>query len=115
MGYTFQSGGKAAIIRPLSGQKVFQFAALAIDLNPLHLDKDYGNGYFFRQRVVLGMLVARLFSGLIDMKLSSPGSIYLGLSLSFKALPGIHEAGVTVIASTAIIKVMMPIRNRSLL
>ncbi|KPK24020.1 MAG: enoyl-CoA hydratase [Desulfobacterales bacterium SG8_35_2] len=102
MGNTFKVGDKAFLSKAFTEEEVFQFAKISADRNPLHLDKDFGSASIFGQRIVHGMLVASLFSGLIGMELPGPGSIYLGQSLSFKAPVAIGEQ---VTASVEIIKI----------
>ncbi len=79
-----------------------QFANISKDTNPIHLDEKFAANSVFGQKVVHGMLVASLFSGLIGVELPGQGSIYLGQSLSFKAPVPIGEK---VTASVEIIKI----------
>ena len=78
-------GAKASIRKAFTQGEVIQFAELSLDRNPLHLDQDFARASIFGQRIVHGMLVASLFSGLIGMTLPGQGSIYLGQTLTFKA------------------------------
>jgi len=91
MSNTLKVGDKAVLSRSFTEEEVFQFANISTDKNPLHLDKDFGGASVFGQRIVHGMLVASLFSGLIGMKLPGEGSIYLGQNLTFKAPVAIDE------------------------
>ena len=102
MGNRLQVGDKALLTKAFSEEEVFHFAEISTDKNPLHLDKDYGKNSIFGQRIVHGMLVASLFSGLMGMKLPGEGSIYLGQNLVFKAPVAIDEQ---VTASVEIIKI----------
>jgi acyl dehydratase len=95
-------GEKALLSKAFTEEEVFQFANVSTDKNPLHLDKDFGEASVFGQRIVHGMLVASLFSGLIGMELPGEGSIYLGQSLTFKAPVAIDEE---VTASVEIINI----------
>jgi acyl dehydratase len=95
-------GEKALLSKAFTEEEVFQFANVSTDKNPLHLDKDFGEASIFGQRIVHGMLVASLFSGLIGMELPGEGSIYLGQSLTFKAPVAIDEE---VTASVEIINI----------
>jgi len=95
-------GDKARLSKSFTEEEVFRFAEISADKNPLHLDKDFGRASIFGQRIVHGMLVASLFSGLIGMELPGAGSIYLGQSLTFKAPVAIGEE---VTASVEIIKI----------
>ena len=91
MSNTLRVGDKALLSKAFTEEEVFQFADISGDRNPLHLDKDFGEASIFGQRIVHGMLVASLFSGLIGMKLPGEGSVYLGQSLTFKAPVAIGE------------------------
>lgn len=102
MDKTLRVGDRAQISKAFSEEEVFRYAEISTDKNPLHLDKEFGRASIFGQRVVHGMLVASLFSGLIGMKLPGKGSIYLGQNLSFKAPVGIGEE---VTATVEIIKI----------
>ena len=97
-----QVGDKATLSKMFTEEEVFQFAEISTDKNPLHLDKDFCKSSIFGQRIVHGMLVASLFSGLIGMKLPGVGSIYLGQNLNFKAPVPIGER---VTATVEIIKI----------
>ena len=102
MNKTLNVGDKAALSKAFSEEEVFQFANISTDRNPLHLDSDFGETSIFGQRIVHGMLVASLFSGLIGMTLPGEGSIYLGQNLTFKAPVAIDEK---VTASVEIINI----------
>ena len=102
MDKTLKIGDRAEISKAFTEDEVFRFAGLSADMNPLHLDKDFGKDSVFGHRVVHGMLAASLFSGLIGMKLPGRGSIYLGQTLVFKAPVAIGEQ---VTASVEIIKI----------
>lgn len=91
MSNTLKVGDTALLSKAFTEEEVFRFAAISGDKNPLHLDRDFGEASIFGQRIVHGMLVASLFSGLIGMKLPGEGSIYLGQSLTFKAPVAIGE------------------------
>lgn len=96
------AGDNTSIIKTFSQQEVAAFADLCHDHNPIHLDEIAAAESIFGQRVVHGMLVASLFSGLIGEKVPGPGSIYLGQNLSFKAPVFI---GQEVTASVEVIKI----------
>jgi enoyl-CoA hydratase len=102
MGKTLRIGDRATLSKTFTEEEVCCFAEISTDKNPLHLDKDFGKTSIFGQRIVHGMLVASLFSGLIGMELPGEGSIYLGQNLAFKAPVGIGEL---VTASVEIIKI----------
>ncbi len=62
---------------------VLAFAKITGDFNPAHLDYDYAKDTIFKDRIVHGMLVGSLFSGLLGTKLPGLGSIYTFQSLKF--------------------------------
>ena len=99
---TLKVGDRASLRKTFSEAEVFEFAEISTDKNPLHLDKEFGAASIFGERIVHGMLVASLFTGLIGMELPGRGSIYLGQTLSFKAPVTIGEQ---VTASVEIIKI----------
>lgn len=102
MGNSLKVGDKASCSKAFSEEEVFRFAEISGDRNPLHLDRKFGKSSIFGRRIVHGMLVASLFSGLIGMELPGKGSIYLGQSLTFTAPVAIGEK---VTASVEIIKI----------
>lgn len=102
MDNTLKIGDKASLSKAFTEEEVFRFAEISTDKNPLHLDRDFGRDSIFGQRIVHGMLVASLFSGLIGMQLPGKGSIYLGQNLTFKAPVAINEK---VTASVEIIRI----------
>ena len=102
MGKILKVGDRVSLSKAFTEDEVFRFAEISTDKNPLHLDKDFGRESIFGERIVHGMLVASLFSGLIGMELPGEGSIYLGQSLTFKAPVAIGEE---VTASVEIIRI----------
>ena len=102
MGKVLKVGDRVSLSKAFTEEEVFRFAEISTDMNPLHLDKDFGRESIFGERIVHGMLVASLFSGLIGMELPGEGSIYLGQSLTFKAPVAIGEE---VTASVEIIRI----------
>ena len=99
---TIKVGDRASLRKAFTEEEVFQFAEISTDKNPLHLDVEFGAASIFGERIVHGMLVASLFTGLIGMELPGQGSIYLGQTLAFKAPVAIGEQ---VTASVEIIKI----------
>ncbi|GAA3936462.1 MaoC family dehydratase [Litoribacillus peritrichatus] len=79
-----QVGQKAQITRKFTEHDVGHYSELSLDFNPVHLDPDYARKSMFGQRIVHGMLVAGLFSGLLGKHLPGEGTIYLGQDIQFK-------------------------------
>jgi acyl dehydratase len=84
-------GDCASLSKVFTEEEVIQFSVISTDTNPIHLDEEYAAASIFGKRVVHGMLVASLFSGLIGVELPGKGSIYLGQSITFKAPVPIGE------------------------
>ena len=84
-------GNIASIQKVFTMEVVEQFAEISTDKNPFHLNEEYGKASIFGQRIVHGMLVASLFSGLLGQKLPGEGTIYLGQTLNFKKPVFINE------------------------
>jgi len=80
-----KTGEKAILKKAFSEQEVRLFAELSGDDNPVHLDLAYAENTQFGQRIVHGMLVSSLITGVIGGILPGHGCIYLGQTLSFKA------------------------------
>lgn len=78
-------GDNASVSRIFTDEDVLDFSNLSLDKNPIHLDQSFAEKSIFGKKIVHGMLVAGLFSGLLGMKLPGEGSIYIGQSLSFTA------------------------------
>lgn len=83
MSKTMRVGDSVTISKSFSEEDVMRFAEISTDNNPIHLDPVYAKETVFGQRIVHGMLVASLFSGLIGNKLPGEGSVYLGQTLKF--------------------------------
>jgi len=84
-------GDKASRSKTFTENDVKQFAEVSTDKNPIHLNADYAKNTIFKQRIVHGMLVGSLFSGILGCDLPGEGTIYLGQTLSFKAPVPLNE------------------------
>jgi len=102
MNSKFNVGDKATLSKAFTESEVEQFANISFDDNPVHLNQEYAENTIFGKRIVHGLLVSSLFSGLIGGKLPGHGSVYLGQNLSFKAPVFINEK---VQASVEVIKI----------
>lgn len=76
-------GQQASLTKTLDKAAVEQFASLAEDYNPVHLDEAFAAMTPFEVPIVHGMLGASLVSGLLASKIPGPGAIYLGQTLQF--------------------------------
>ena len=64
--------------------EVNAFAQLSGDLNPLHLDDDFGRRRGFRGRVVHGALLNALISRILGTRLPGPGCLWLSQNVRFR-------------------------------
>ena len=78
-------GDNVSVSKIFTDEDVLNFSNLSLDKNPIHIDQSFAEQSIFGRKIVHGMLVASLFSGLLGMELPGKGSIYLGQSLSFTA------------------------------
>ncbi|HVX50758.1 MAG TPA: MaoC family dehydratase [Chitinophagaceae bacterium] len=80
----YSVGNKAINYKTYTNSAVNNFAKVAEDKNPIHLDFEYAVNTIFEKPVVHGMLAASQISNLIANSLPSPESIYKSQSLIFK-------------------------------
>ncbi len=85
MNRNLKVGDNASVCKIFTDEDVLDFSNLSLDKNPIHLDQSFAEKSIFNKKIVHGMLVASLFSGLLGVELPGEGSIYLGQSLSFTA------------------------------
>lgn len=95
-------GDKASLSKAFTEDEVVRFSMISTDTNPIHLDKNFAGSSVFGKRIVHGMLVASLFSGLIGVKLPGKGTVYLRQNLKFMAPVSIGEK---VTATVEILKI----------
>jgi len=78
-------GAIATVTKTFNEADVVAFSELSLDTNPIHLNDEFAKNSLFGQKIVHGILVASLFSGLLGTQLPGEGSIYLGQNLKFTA------------------------------
>ncbi|SMD10533.1 3-hydroxybutyryl-CoA dehydratase [Desulfocicer vacuolatum DSM 3385] len=71
--------------KTISESDIYLFGGITGDLNPAHINEEYGKKSFFKGRIAHGMLVGGFISTVIGMKLPGPGSIYREQQLNFLA------------------------------
>ena len=76
-------GDRASIIKRFVDEDILIFSELSKDKNPIHLDSNFASKTNFGRKIVHGMLIASLFSGLLGEKLPGKGTIYLGQTITF--------------------------------
>jgi 3-hydroxybutyryl-CoA dehydratase len=95
-------GDRAEFSKTLSEADVYLYAGVTGDLNPAHIDEEYAKKTFFKTRIVHGMLLAGLISGVLGNKLPGPGTVYIRQELNFLAPVRIGD---TITASVEIIEI----------
>jgi len=110
-GYTIEQmeiGQSASHSKTISEFDVYQFAGITGDLNPAHINEEYGKSTVFKGRIAHGMLSAGMISAVLGMQLPGPGSVYLSQSIKFIAPVHIGDT----ITATATIVELLPEKNR---
>ena len=95
-------GQSAHFAKTITESDVYTFAGVTGDLNPAHINEEYGKCTRFGGRIAHGMLSAGLISAVIGMQLPGPGTIYMSQSLKF--LSPVH-IGDTVTATVTVTSV----------
>jgi 3-hydroxybutyryl-CoA dehydratase len=78
-------GERAEFSKTISETDVYLYSGITGDLNPAHINEEYGKGTFFKTRIVHGMLLGGLISGVLGNKLPGPGTIYIRQEMDFLA------------------------------
>jgi len=78
-------GDRAEFTKTLSETDVYLYAGITGDLNPAHINEEYAGKTFFKTRIVHGMLLGGLISGVLGSRLPGPGTIYIRQDLQFLA------------------------------
>jgi 3-hydroxybutyryl-CoA dehydratase len=71
------------------------FGEVSGDMNPAHFDEAYAATTPFKTRIAHGMLSASYISTILGMKMPGPGTIFMSLTVRFKAPVRIGETVVT--------------------
>jgi len=80
-----QPGMSASTAKTITDADLVLFAAVSTDVNPAHVDEEYGKTTPFGGRIAHGMLSAGFISAVLANQLPGPGTIYLSQTLKFKA------------------------------
>jgi 3-hydroxybutyryl-CoA dehydratase len=96
-------GDRAEFSKTITETDVYLYAGVTGDLNPAHINEEYAKKTFFKTRIVHGMLLAGLISGVLGNKLPGPGTVYIRHELNFLAPV---RMGDTITASVEIIEIM---------
>jgi 3-hydroxybutyryl-CoA dehydratase len=84
-------GDQASFTKTVVEADIVLFAGVTGDFNPVHVDKEFAEKSFFKERIAHGMLSAGFISTVLGTKLPGPGTIYLGQTLQFKSPVKIND------------------------
>jgi 3-hydroxybutyryl-CoA dehydratase len=79
----FSEGDTVRWRHAVTAEEVDSFARLSGDVNPLHLDDEFGRQHGFQGRVVHGALVGAFISRILGTELPGPGCLWLSQSMRF--------------------------------
>ena len=80
-----EPGQSARLDRTVTERDIHLFGEVSGDINPVHFDEDFARATPFKGRIAHGVLTASYISTVLGMQLPGPGTIFLGLSIRFKA------------------------------
>ncbi|MBU2510536.1 MaoC family dehydratase [bacterium] len=84
--------------RTITKNDVLTFSSLTGDINPLHIDEEFGKKSKFGKNIVHGMLISSLFSRLVGVHCPGEKCLYLSQSCQFKQ-PLFYDETVEVIGT----------------
>ncbi len=90
--------------RTISEADVYGFGGIIGDLNPLHTNEVAASKSVFGKRVAHGMLTASLLSGVLAHQLPGNGTIFMELSVKFKAPTSFGDTITARVEITEIVK-----------
>ena len=82
--FSYKVGDGFSFERYISAEDVKQFAEVVGDSNPVHLDANFAENSFFKQRIVHGAFLAGLISKILGMDFPGQGTIYISQNSTFK-------------------------------
>lgn len=82
--FPYQPGDGFSFERYISAEDVQHFADVVGDHNPIHLDAEFAEKSFFKNRIVHGAFVAGLISKVLGMDFPGQGTVYISQTSVFK-------------------------------
>ena len=81
----FHVGQTASITRTITEQDVIDFARLSGDVQPLHIDSEYGPRTRFNGQIAHGVILIGYISAVLGVEMATPEitMIFLGMNASF--------------------------------
>jgi 3-hydroxybutyryl-CoA dehydratase len=102
MAYTIDElkpGMSQSFEKTVTERDIQLFGEVSGDVNPVHFDEAFAKTTPFKSRIAHGVLSASYISTILGMEMPGPGTIFLGLSVRFKAPVRIGD---TVVASCTV-------------
>ena len=78
-------GMSESFSKTVTERDVQLFGEVSGDINPVHFDEAFARKTLFRGRIAHGVLSASFISTILGMKMPGPGTIFLGVTIRFKA------------------------------
>lgn len=78
-------GMSASFTKTVTEHDIAQFGEVSGDTNPVHFDEEFARATPFKGRIAHGVLAASYVSTVLGMEMPGPGTIFVGLSVRFKA------------------------------
>src|SRR5205807_3308505 len=78
-------GMSASFTKTVTERDILLFGEVSGDTNPVHFDEDFARATPFKGRIAHGVLAASYVSTVLGMEMPGPGTIFVGLSVRFKA------------------------------
>jgi 3-hydroxybutyryl-CoA dehydratase len=107
MSYTIEDlrpGMSARFAKTVTERDVALFGEVSGDINPVHFDEGFARDTPFKGRIAHGVLTASYISTVLGMQMPGPGTIFLGISVRFKAPVRIGDTDTAVCTVREIIR-----------
>ena len=78
-------GMSASFTKTVTERDIALFGEVSGDTNPVHFDEAFARATPFKGRIAHGVLAASYVSTVLGMEMPGPGTIFVGLSVRFKA------------------------------
>lgn len=101
-------GMSASFAKTVTEQDIALFGEVSGDTNPVHFDEAFAQATPFKGRIAHGVLAASYVSTVLGMEMPGPGTIFVGLTVRFKAPVRIGDT----VTATCTVREVLPERRR---
>lgn len=101
-------GMSASFAKTVTERDIALFGEVSGDTNPVHFDEAFAQATPFKGRIAHGVLAASYVSTVLGMEMPGPGTIFVGLSVRFKAPVRIGDT----VRTTCTVREVLPERKR---